>query len=455
MADVELEAAGLPKSRAVSLGFSFTVNGIGALLLGGLALRLILAFLPGFGADVGLFRFWADSLAANNPWDFYENAGFIDYAPGYLYLLWLLGELNQLLHFSPDTYQYLLKLPPIAADLATAYLIYRLLDRQKQELRLAAAGVYLSFPPALLIGSVWGQADSVLAFFVLLSVYFVARGRPLAGALAFVVAFVVKPQAIAVLPFLAFWIMRENPPRWTRVGNAGATLPLPPRLWLHITVASVALLLLLILPFFPDRPWELVDRLATSARTYPYNSVNAYNFWGIWGFWRPDTAADALRLNSNPDGGQFLGLDHMWWGIGLFASATLAVIASTWKTRGTGALALGTALSVVAFHVFLTRMHERYLFPAFAPLLVACVLMRLPVLWGAFAALGLLHLANLYYPYVHPTFNPDGKDLYWDNLFTFLEDRGKVLSLLTAMSFPALLAIGLARRLRPWRSKPA
>lgn len=445
MADVELEAAGLPKSRAVSLGFSLTVNGIAVLLLGGLALRLILAFLPGFEADIGLFRFWADRLADSNPWDFYDNAGFIDYTPGYLYLLWLLGELNKLLQFSPDTYEYLLKLPPIAADLATAYVIYRLLDRQKQELRLAAAGVYVLFPPALLIGSVWGQADSVLALFILVSVYFIARGRPLVGALAFVVAFVVKPQAIAVLPFLAFWIMRERPPRWTRVGSAGATLPLPPREWIHITAASIGLLLLLILPFFPDRPWELLARLQNSANVYPYNSINAYNFWGIWGFWRPDTA----------DGAQFLGMDHSYWGIALFIGATLAVILSMRNTRGTGALALGTALSIMAFHVFLTRMHERYLFPAFAPLLVACVLLRLPVLWGMFAALGVLHLVNLYYAYANTGINPAGEDLRWESLFTFIEERGKVLSLLTAMSFPALLAIGLARRLRPWRSKPA
>ena len=110
-------------------------------------------------------------------------------------------------------------------------------------------------------------------------------------------------------------------------------------------------------------------------------------------------------------------------------------------------------MSVVAFHVFLTRMHERYLFPAFAPLLVACVLMRLHILWGAFVALGVLNMSNLYYAYA--ALNPVGANLRWDKVFTFVGDRGEVLSLLTAMSFPALLAIGLARRLRPWRSKPA
>ena len=42
----------------------------------------------GLGSDLRLFRIWAETLATNGPGGFYQNAGFADYAPGYLWVLW-------------------------------------------------------------------------------------------------------------------------------------------------------------------------------------------------------------------------------------------------------------------------------------------------------------------------------------------------------------------------------
>ncbi len=446
MADVELEAAGLPSRRSVALGFSFSVSGIGALLLAGLVLRLILAFLPGFGADIGLFQFWADRLADDGPWNFYEGGFFADYTPGYLYLLWLLGEFNKVLHFSPDTYQYLLKLPPSLADLASAYLLYRLLDGHKNEVRLAAAAIYVFFPAALLVGPVWSQADSLLALALFVSVYYISKGRALEGSIAYVVAFVIKPQAIAALPFLTFWIMKQHPPRWIPLGSSGIKLPVPPRLWLYITAAGFGVLLLMILPFFPDHPWDFYYQLKHAAEFYKYNSLNAYNFWSMVreGFF------------FQPDNAQHYGLADQYWGLILFGVATAAVIYALRKGEGTAMLALGTALSVMAFFVFLTRMHERYLFPFFLPFLVACVLTQSRLLWGAFIVLSLVHFLDLYfvysyYPLTFPAAGEAGTEPFVRPLYDWVDDNAFLLSLITTLAFPVLLVVGygLSRRAPP------
>jgi Gpi18-like mannosyltransferase len=183
-------------------------------LAGALVIRLALAALPGFPSDVGLFRLWAEQISFGGPGNFFavEDPA-KDYAPGYLYVLWLLGDLNSIFHFTTGQWDYVLKLPPIAADLGSAVLLYLLVRKRNEEWGLLAAAVYLVLPPVLLIGAIWGQVDSLLAFLVLLTIYFLAGNRPVAAGLAFTAGFFVKPQIVAVLPFVAFWLFRQTPPR--------------------------------------------------------------------------------------------------------------------------------------------------------------------------------------------------------------------------------------------------
>ncbi len=431
MAELEASATGAQTEDASAISISFRAPAIAFVLAFGLAFRLILATLPGFGVDLGTFQAWANQLAAAGPWNFYDTDFFVDYAPGYLYVLWLIGGLHKLFNFTPEQYEYVLKLPAIAADVAAAFLLYKILDSQKLEIRLGAAALYLLFPAGLLIGAVWGQVDSLLAFLLLLSLYFIAKDRPVWGGVAFVVAFLVKPQGIAALPFLVFWIVRHY----------------PPRVWAGVVAASVIAGLALLVPFFTYKPWELYDRLRFSADVYQYSSVNAYNFWGMYdGLFRPDNV-------------HYLGITYQVWGIILFAGAVGAILVAMARGRGTGALALGTALSMFAFYIFVTRMHERYVFPAFLPLLVACVLLHSRtawsayVLWGTFIVLGVVHFLNLYYVYSYYPLNfpPAGgtPDQPWfHSLYDLIKDKPArldgtfLLSLLATVTLPLLIAAG-------------
>jgi hypothetical protein len=92
----------------------------------------------------------------------------------------------------------------------------------------------------------------------------------------------------------------------------------------------------------------------------------------------------------------------------MLATALVSIIVLLRNARDTGYLALGTALSTLAFYLLLTRMHERYVFPAFLPFLFACALLRSRVLWALFMATAAVHLLNLYHVFgYYYFFNPE------------------------------------------------
>jgi len=424
MAELEQPAPSLSPATAL-VDFNFRIPALVPLVAVALAIRLLLASLPGFGVDNGTFQAWAQRLADGHPWNFYQPNEFTDYAPGYMYVLWLIGELNNALHFNHDQWIYILKIPAIVADMASAYLIYRMLDKQGPLTQFGSTVIYLFFPPALLIGAFWGQVDSILAFFLLLSVYFISRDKPVAGAVAYTVGFLVKPQAIAALPFLAFWILRQHPPKMGEKFEV-------PRVWVECVAVPMIVLLVLITPFFELKPWRLVTVLydSTNVENYRVNSFWAYNFWNTGGLFKMGFKCDlANHCAGDAVATKFLGVSTRYWALFLFASSIGTILYIFRNARDTGMLALGTALSVMAFYMLLTRMHERYVYAAFLPLLLACALLKSRVLWGAFVATSAIHFANLYHVFgYYYLFSDQYKSDYpgytrWPKIYHWFENQ--------------------------------
>ena len=48
-------------------------------------------YFPGFGPDVGDYQAWASQIATFGPAHTYQQGFFLDYPPGYLYALWVVG----------------------------------------------------------------------------------------------------------------------------------------------------------------------------------------------------------------------------------------------------------------------------------------------------------------------------------------------------------------------------
>ena len=139
-----------PLPRRMSVAGWFLV-----ILIAGLALRLALAYVvfpsQGFASDLEQFRSWSTNLAQSGAGSFYQDTG-ANYPPGYLYILWLLGELGgplgSLLGVSASSATLLLlKLPAIAADAAIAVLLYHVATSWfGGRAGLVAAALYLFVP---------------------------------------------------------------------------------------------------------------------------------------------------------------------------------------------------------------------------------------------------------------------------------------------------------------------
>src|SRR5438105_1815336 len=96
-----------------------TPTGLVVLFAAGFVLRLLLARGGGFPFDMSSFAGWAARLGEKSPWHFYPHPGekfFVDYPPGYLYVLWVIGWAARAAgQGAPPVFW--LKLPAILGDL--------------------------------------------------------------------------------------------------------------------------------------------------------------------------------------------------------------------------------------------------------------------------------------------------------------------------------------------------
>lgn len=361
------------------------------LLLGGLLLRLF--FLPneGFKVDINSFEAWALTLAAHPFWQFYGSTSFADYPPGYFYILALVGHLYAPVAAHGGDYtvlKVLVKLPAITMDLFDGYVLFVLVRRYAGEgWGLAAAAAFLFNPATIFISAAWGQVDSVAGGLALLGLYLLVRGEDrearsfnweiVCAWLALAYSLLIKPQAAILVPlFIAFAFVDRQRRAQRSIATAAGIL------------GALLLALALTLPFHPTAnpaaafAW-LYDKYEFGKNVYPYNSINAFNLWTIrYDFWQPD-------------GTRVAGLPMYLWGLILLSAAAVLTLVRYVQLRTTAALIESAALLTLAFYVFSTRMHERYIFDGLT-FTIACIPFARRYLWAAFV-LSTTLLVNLFY----------------------------------------------------------
>lgn len=368
-----------------------------ALSLAALAVRLLLSFLPGLSFDINTFAAWAGRLAEVGPGGFYTEAVWTHYTPGYLYLLWFLGVIGQL-------GQIVLKLPANLADIAAGFLIFKILEKPAgKKWALAAFAAYVFNPAIVFNSAVWGQVDGVLTLLLVASLYLLTeKKKPEFAAASFAFAFLIKPQAIALLPILSLYLIKEFP--WPKLFSS--------------TFAFLTVTILGSLAFFPQDPILGLPRLVlTMAGDYQATTLSAFNFWRLFGNWLPD---DIL----------FAGLPLFIWGGLLYLFFISLILTGFWQ--GKMGVYLASALSILAFFLFPTRVHERYLFPLFAFLAVAVGRRKSAMLWAGYGTFSAIHLANLYLVYAG---FETGSGLSFSPLVSAIETAAPALSAASLVLF--------------------
>jgi len=395
--------------RAQTRRIPATSLALGGLLVLGLLLRLAFIGADGFKNDVSTFESWSLTLAAHPLHEFFANAGFADYPPGYFFVLWFVGHAYKLLVHSDPTYGLLkiaVKLPGIVMDLADTVLIYAIVRRfASVAWAFAAAAAFAFNPAAIFISAYWGQVDSVAAAFTLGSLLLLLdseRRSGRAATMAIVGAWLllaysvlIKPPAVVIGPLYLAYIFTTDD-RALRLLRAKATAL---GLFASFALAYAAAFAFNLNPNpLAEFAW-LLGRYSYASGVYAFNSVNAFNLYvmGNGHFWSPD----ATLVPNWSLGGHPVGLPLYAWGIGLCLAALGLVVSRFVQRRDSVALLEAAMILSLGYFVLATRMHERYVFNAVL-LATPLIFYRRRYLYAA-AALSLTLLANLAYSlyYLH------------------------------------------------------
>lgn len=379
---------------------------IAVVLLGMTLLRLAIAQFGRYFEDWQVLIFRAQRLAQLPMNQLYlTNQGTVDHLPGDLWFLWYISNAYRALapngDFYGDTFLYLTKLIPIAADAGVAVAIYLIArDLAGPRAGLIGALLYALSPGPIVVASLWDQWDAISTCAALFAIWLFLRHRYELAAATLTYAALVKPQfaMFGLLFAVAFVYWNLFPGR--RARKDGERTILPARLVVvSLARAGAALLTAwvtaeaILVPFNVSIPplsaqFDLRDRLRYVSRVHDQTTLNAFNFWAT------PIAGNAVHDSQV----SFLGMTSRTWGQILFAGALLLIVALWWR-RGTDK-ALVWACLAMSFSSFMlpTRIHERYLLPAVAlAALVAAVQPRL--IWFSIA-LGASYAVNVIAVYV-------------------------------------------------------
>ena len=341
------------------------------LFLGALSLRLYLGYSSeGFTTDLDTFKSWANLANSVGFGQIYHEDIFLDYPPGYLYVLVFLEKLRLLLRLPMESqaYSLLIKMPSILADLLCGGAVLLLAQRKLGEKSaLLLSGAYLFCPAVFLNSAQWGQADSFCTAILLGSLLLLCQERYIPSAVLYGLSIACKPQMFIFAPLYLFFALKRR-----RFGMLGLGVLL-----------AVGTLLLTALPFTQDFNFLwLLERYQSTLDYYSFYSVNAYNFWSLIGWnWKAlpaGLAGDALDL---------------------LGAVIATVLCGVWvfRAKSRAVVFYCPALLMAAMYAFSVKMHERYLFPALLFLLLSFVFTKDKGMLRAFALCAVAHYANVAY----------------------------------------------------------
>jgi hypothetical protein len=351
--------------------------GLGFVLVLGAVVRLALLPAPGLRDDIDQFVGWVHHIATIGLGTLYGEpaAGPVTFGPVIAYVWAVLAAIEPGFRLATDAsnvgIRVLMKLPPVASDMALAgVVVYALRDRPRWGVIGAAA--ILLHPAVIDVSAWWGQYESVYLVSALGAAVLAINGRNGWAAAAIAVSILTKPQALPLLLPFAAWFWASG--GWRGVARAAG-------------IGAVTGLVIW-LPFVASGgPLDYLRNLGT----YQNEIFNVLSLraWNAWWLVQEAAAGGAFLADDTAVLGP-LTLRHVGYAIAglLNLVAALAIL----RDPRPRTLVLGLAASVLVFFAFATQMHERYAYGAmiFLTLLIPDPRVRLLGL-----ALGVVFTLNL------------------------------------------------------------
>lgn len=337
----------------------------------------------GFPNDSACFYAWSYDVFENGFYSFYTSGTFADYPPGAVYILYWVGALLHIFHSGYQSFMgnLIIKLPSILCDIGTAFFIWKIGHKKKVEEYplLILIIMYLTNPSVFLNSSLWGQVDSIFTLAVLLMCWFLTQGATIPAYIIFGLGVLIKPQTCVFAPVLIYGIIDQvilHNFTWKNFFKN-----------LFSGLAVIAGMMLLCTPFGLD---NAINQYMTTLSSYPYIAVNAFNFWGFFGLnW---CGQDTPFLFTN-----FKTLGNVVIVLIVILSALLFFKNKDKESRYFSV----AAFIITTMFLFSIRMHERYVYPVMALLLLTYLLSPLKEYFITFIAMSLMHFYNIYYVLYH------------------------------------------------------
>lgn len=281
--------------------------------------------------------------------------------------------------------QVLLKLPMVFSDIILIFLSYkfisRYLNKQKAKIIAMVLALYL---PLIYNSAIWGSGDSIINLFGLLCVYFVWQKKYISSALFFLLSILYKSSLLIWIPIIIVSLIKNK---------------IKPTEIIKTLIFSILLISIISFPFTPSGLNPLVWFFQTMLTkilpgAMPQLTANAFNFWALIFGLKPQL--DELNI------------------FGLVSARNLSIIIcllfyfficrSLFINFSKKNILLSLVnISLITF-IFMTRMHERYTFPALIPLLVLCFYDKKFIKY--FIILTITHLLNVYNWWWYPSIPP-------------------------------------------------
>lgn len=348
-----------------------------SVILFGLAVRMLLAFnIMGYPNDIACWQGWSTYAASDGLFNLYKMDIFIDYPPGYMYVLYFVGLIiNGFGPLSSNAVWLLVKIPSMITDIIAAWLIFRYAGKKfGLTPALILSGLYFFSPAIIVNSSAWGQIDSVLTLFVIMMVIKLYERKFVPAGLFFAIGVLIKPQMLLFAPVYlttAFAYFKEvDASEAFRKTMAGVA-------------AGLGAFILLILPFaVNEEPLWIFKIYFSTLSSYSSLSLNACNIWGLFGgMWKP--VSDTL-----------LGVPYSIWGyFGLCVAVAVYFVVSLLDKRREH-IFIHTALLITGIFMFSGKMHERYMYPAMILLMMSYLFTKRESSFRLFFVFTLTQFAN-------------------------------------------------------------
>jgi Gpi18-like mannosyltransferase len=308
--------------------------------------------------------------------ELYHNVPSVNYAPIYMVML---GAAAGIWQQHPEYTTHLLKLFPVLFETLLIGIITLWLSKEK------ILGWVIPFLLAISPGLVattalWGQSDSVLTTFLVLTILAINRKQPIAAGGFYALAMLTKFQSIALVPLVVILIFR-------RYG------------WYALLVSAMLFCLIMfavLLPFIAVSGWDAAMRHYISAWDHVPTTFNAFNVW----YWitPPSTPGDLWSIPNAPtmDAFPFEGIfTYRNIGLAMVSLYTLPIAISMWRKYKENLEFVWAAALYMGFFMLATKMHERYVYPAVIFSIVGIIQDRR--MWFAALGLNFTYLYNIIY----------------------------------------------------------